>query len=358
MGRHHEKRRHQEERKVLYGRNSLVYNFCYLVATGVQLVVLLLLPEDHKIATIHKPKAYEQKFADFVALALARLPKLSFISLFLPWTSVLTLSFLVANTFDMMYCASGSALSSMLVALMLVFDEATVSAVRNNPALAVQMSLISISLGCAHKLTFYSLFSVTWFLEMIVGVGSIIFASYIRMEALPLAIPYLAQAALSFTSYVGNGSCFRLIPAFFASLVMFITLGVCAMIVCGVAIVFDLPQYEVWTNDASIFVVEFLTNPHNVAILGLIPLALLFISYSSVSGYWLLALVAGTAGIFVSPITCVVDDLLVKTVFGTYGVLVTCGFILSDEAISNTTAIPLAILLSVVVYFYLYPIQV
>ena len=343
---------------MLYGRNSLVYNFCYLVATGVQLLVLLLLPQDHKTVAVHKPKAYEQRLADFVTLVLARLPKLSFFSLFLPWTSVLTLSFLVANTFDMMYCASGCAASSMLVALMIVFDEATVSAVRNNPAFAVQMSLISVSLGCAHKLTFYSLFSITWFLEVIVGSCAILFASFIRMEALPLALPLLAQVAVSFASYVGNGSCFRLIPAFFASLVMFLVCGLCCMLMCGVAIVFDLPEYECWETDANVYVTEYLTNPHNVAILGLVPLALLFITYSSVSGSWLLALVAGTAGIFLSPITCVVDDLLVKTVFGTYGVLVTCGFILSDEAVSNIATLPLALLLSVVVYFYLYPIQV
>ena len=354
---HHHHVRAPEPQRMLYGRNTIVYNFVYLVSIGVQLLVMMSVGRDHQVPTIHIPKAHEQKLAHFLNLVVERFPKFSFLSLFLPWSSVLAVSFLVANTFDILYCASGCVAPSILVSLLMLFDEATLSIVRKNPSFAIQLSLISVSLGCAYKLPFNSVFSITWILDIFVGSCAAIIASFIRLESLALALPLMAQATVSLVSQGHRSFWRRIISTIFASMLLLVVCGVSVFVVFCTWVIFGLPRFELWPVESELLIAEYLTNPHNVAVLALIPLAFCFLKFSSVSGLWVLAMSAATIATLMSPITCVVDDVLVRTVLATYALLLTCGFVLCDENIAHFTTPLLAVVLSAVVYFYVYPIQ-
>jgi len=119
---------------------------------------------------------------------------------------------------------------------------------------------------------------------------------------------------------------------------------------------FGVPRHIVMWSGWDAVVAEVLGNGHNVAALALAPTAVLLLVFSDADWVWLGACVATAIATVANPMTCVVDDLLVKTVLGNYMIIMASGFVLCSGSAAWLATPVAAFVLAVALYFYAAPI--
>jgi hypothetical protein len=226
-----------------------------------------------------------------------------------------------------------------------------------------QMWLVCLSISSTQRLIGTSIVSFKWIFNATVAAVTIIAATLIRVEVMPFAIPLVIQVLVAISERFCDG------------FTGFITAAVSGALLVGIGLVlrslvwligasqllsrFGLPKWE-WPPDAlspGLLFAEFLTNPHNVAILALAPIAFIFGWVSGVERYWLLAFAGTTIALAFWPITSVIDDVMIRTTLAMYSLILTAGFVMC-RGWTGTVGLPLVILVFVAsMYFYARPIQ-
>jgi hypothetical protein len=88
-----------------------------------------------------------------------------------------------------------------------------------------------------------------------------------------------------------------------------------------------------WIDSRTIYA-EYIENPHNVAILILAPIAFVVFWFIPVRRYWVTSFLLTTILLLIWPLSGGADNLMMRTSLATYGLVLTCGFILTKGWIS------------------------
>jgi hypothetical protein len=104
-------------------------------------------------------------------------------------------------------------------------------------------------------------------------------------------------------------------------------------------------------------IAELVAHPHNIALFGLVPLAIVFWLFASVPTSWAASFIAAAAVIVCQPVNCVINDWMVRTVLARYHLLLACGLVLCTGT-ASWMSVPFTLaLLALAVYFYALPVQ-
>jgi hypothetical protein len=97
---------------------------------------------------------------------------------------------------------------------------------------------------------------------------------------------------------------------------------------------------------------ELLTNPHNIVMIGCVSfIGFLGIWFTRVSGLWILSFGASAIALVFFPLTCSVDDIMIKTALASYAIILSFGFVAS-QCSAKLLVIPLLIVVLFVSHFF------
>jgi hypothetical protein len=304
-----------------------------------------------KPITISTPERYEQTLRHFlvwVGVAVHGLSGLLGIFAVPRPEPIFTMAVIVSNTFDILYCASGSFVCALLVSILLLFDQATLDLVTGDPGFAVQMFLVTVALmeGKATSLT-----NIGGLISSAVALCCLTLSVLLRFEAWPVAIPIV----LLIFANIGPGGLVKALCKAFTALVV---TGIAVAAAVGILTFFDLPM---WKWSGMLFLdplIEVSSKQHNVALFFLVPAAAICLPFSTGSRIWAAGFVAAAFTVLYQPLSCVVNDWLVRVVLAKYLLLIGAGSIISSgpAAVIGVPLVGLIVLVSF--YFYLHPVQV
>jgi hypothetical protein len=256
----------------------------------------------------------------------------------------------IASCFNLLYGMEGSFISSLLVSLLLFFDDVTVNVISKCPYFCCVLILLGVAISSMQKLVGVPCFSVRWIVNAINSVLMILLAGLLRPEVIYFIIPMFYQILVNLMAS-GRRSisgavvyCIILEFALYVGLVEFQ-----AWISRRISIDLGLPWYEPsesmylsFDEANSISLARYATTPWNVAIFGLIPIAIILVPSFSLFLYWPISFVIPTVIVMFSP-SHGLDDVAPRDTLALYGMVLTCGFVVCRGEVAMI-AIPLLVL--------------
>jgi hypothetical protein len=330
------------------GRSRVLGAIAWLVSVVVQLGCQLCF--SGQPLKISAPERYEQKLRHFLVRVGGGVHGLSgLLGIFaLPRPeSIFTMALIVSNTFEILYCASGSFFCALLVSVLLLFDQATLDLIAGDPGFAVQMLLVTVALLASEVTSFTSVCGVA---SAAVALCCLALSVLLRFEAWPVAIPIVL---LIFANIRADGLVKAICKAFGALVVT----GVAVAAAVGILTLFNLPM---WERDGMLLLdplIEVSSKSHNVALFFLVPIAGICLTFSTGSLIWAAGFVVAALTVLYQPLGCVVNDWLVRVVLAKYLLLIGAGSVICSgpAAVVGVPLVGLVVL--VAFYFYLHPVQ-
>ena len=304
-----------------------------------------------------RPMKHEQPLAYIINNVFDQMPDVWGLSLLCRnCKQIVLISYIVYLIYDILYSSTRSFFRSLLISLMFLFDQTTRSYITSNPSFGIQLVCLAYSLRDCQYILVYEVFSFSWLWSTISCLFFTYLACFIRFEALPIIIPVVISVfssrnlenRISFWRKIWNTIC--------ASISLLL---LCA--ICGIVLVFSIPfigfpKYIFVENTFNILLGEAYFNNHNIGMFFMIPFLLLLYWLTDIEGFWMLSIIGCTIFEIILPISCVVDDTIVKFGLILFYYLVACGYVLCDKSI-QIISLPLTLILFVIVIsFYINPI--
>ncbi|OHT16076.1 hypothetical protein TRFO_42079 [Tritrichomonas foetus] len=329
--------------------------FSRIFITALALIIQFFL--DHSKKKLTRPKIYEQHFARILNEIIDKIPSVYSISAITDFPNeIFIVSHIVYLLYDILYSSSGYCISSFLVAIMFLFDETTYSLILQNPSFGILLIFIEYCIKRCQYILVSEIFSTTWLTSGILAFLFASAASFIRLEALPIFIPVVVSILFS-KSPESRSSFFKKIwRTIVASISLIILCVVCVLTVFFIFSVFGLPKYILIDPNIHLLISEFISNKHNVGILIMIPLVFLFYWLTEIEGFWMITIIGCLIFTVYLPISCVVDSLETVIALTTFYYLLACGYVMTDQFLSIVACPSLVFILTVVIYFYIYPV--
>jgi hypothetical protein len=251
----------------------------------------------------------------------------------------------------------GSVLNAILLSLLLIFDQATMDLLEQDTGFAVQLILVQMSLIGSAGVMHRGLASAEGTFSCLLALGAVGAATFMRYEAWPAALP-LAIFLLVDLFGEARASFFRRLGALVARAFSLTLIFGTAFVLCAAAMLtFDLPRFEWDRMTVQDVLLELATHPHNLALFGVVALAVPFWLLSGAHPAWVFGLALAAYGVTAQPLSCMANDWIIRVVLARYLLMVASGSVLCTGAPSVLAAPCIVALTPIAVYFYAYPVQ-
>jgi hypothetical protein len=261
--------------------------------------------------------------------------------------SILAMAFIVSNTFEILYCASGSFFPALLVSILLLFDQPTIDLIAGDPGFAVQMFLVTLALLKGEAT---SLATIGGLISGGLALCCIALSVLLRFEAWPVAIPIF----LVIFANIRTRSLTKTICTAFAALVVMGTAVAAAVLILAF---FDPPMWK-WGGMRLLDpLTEVASKSHNVALFFLFPLSAICFAFSTGNRIWAAGFVVAAFGVLYQPFGCIVNDWLVRLVLAKYLLIIGTGSVICRGSAVVVSFPFLGLIVLLAFYFYVHPVQ-
>jgi hypothetical protein len=215
--------------------------------------------------------------------------------------------------------------------------------------------LLTWAIRGAQSLTGSSSLSFEWNFSVIIAALAVLMSFLIRPEAWPAIIPVIVQVVLTFLETKSFFRGFFSLIATSLALSVVAVLGLCTFV--AISVIWGPPKCRFIPPAPSAIWTSVLSYPHNLVIGAVALLAIPSMLCVAAPKPWLWSLFGTSVAILFAPISGLVDDLLVRTVFAKYVLLIAAGTVFCDRRIWWFSTPGSWFLLVIAIYFFFRPIQ-
>jgi hypothetical protein len=337
-------------------RDLILTAVVFLLSLFHLVLISFLAPSSFTAVHLTPPLPSEQPAASLISES--SIPRIPLVSSLIPELPIfLFLAHLAALSFNILYTTTGSFLASFAFSQFLIFDSPTLSMAVQNKALAIHMAFVAWAIRAAHFLDDGPRDpDIEWFTDFFVSLLSISTAIFIRPEAAAatlLLIPSVHKYATHDLSKLLNRT-----RRYFSDTIPGPIVAGFALLLLAIGVrLIGFPLYVLRKPTVSGVFRELATNPHNLTVLVLAPVAFGFLFFApekvAAWGQWLLVT---AVCVEILPIAAVVDDLVVRTALARFVLALAVGTAFGERAGWVWGGVAMAAL-GATVWLFVYPVQ-
>lgn len=339
-----------QERKSIFNLFDFIYIFMF---SSIIQFVSFVYKRKINLDYVVQPLTNEQPMSSIYNLIFSGLPNIYLNKLYkdIDLKNIFHLSTL--STLIFYYLKDeGFKFVSFIISSLILFDETIIALSIKNPSSILQLILIMMYLIQIKKLTSYSFLNPKRILNTSISWTFAVLSFSLRVESFPILVLLFFNIFNGFNDEESKKSYIAKLFRFLGVVLMLIIFTIiCSFLLFSVFFIFGTPKWAIMSNDIKLYILELLVHPHNLSIV--LPLVIsLILNFTSCWTYYLIIFL-----ILIQPITCVLNDLLIKISISKLFILISYGISIKEYKESVISKILTIIISLIYIHLFINPIQ-